>query len=632
MAYSRPRTTGGLNGPGGHSNVDKRMSRDDSFVSSRRPVMASSNNRMSRDDSYIRDRMAAMSQFHIPATGSAAALTPAHSPHHAEQEAWVPVRRMDTPESMVSGDIPIGMALGSPVHTPPEASRWQAQIRPPSSQTTIVSSISSAAMSGSNGSLQRKKTGRRRLFGLFGGGKKHTGEDERLRNLSNGSGASTSTLTQTESSTPKIPTRSNTQVGGRPPTQKGLLRSNTMPESTTEDPNATFPVAMSRDPFMRPPNENSGENSGQTMPVVPPIPRLDVLIPDIKLERYSVMFSDVLKMGSGSPQQQQQQEAPASLLSRRQATLERLKTINGNNGGHSLEPVEEEDKTRQRSSTSPQASSHSRLTQPSPRLSVFPVPPARRAGPAVSAPAIQTRISRSNTSPGRLPSPTHSTFEKRHKVTTSKGTLNLEVPSPPEVRPISSKSSLSRPQEPILPTDTSFYFGPDQSNLVLDSPTVADSEEDIATVSPPSRPAPQEPQWQLVPPVATLAPSSSITSLHGRSSSVTSSASTPKNKPSFEFNRHDDAALANAVEVSIQRQISMSRQQKNLLRPLNTTARRPSTGESRGAVAKSPTPSRLGKDEPIRDIKIATPTLVQHRGSPVDPQNRKSSLVILGID
>ncbi|CAN8102329.1 unnamed protein product [Discula destructiva] len=659
MGFPRPSTSGGLGRRGGNTNVDKRMSKDDSFLYSRRTGMAS-NNRISRDDFYITERLAAT-----------------HSPPPPASLDWPPARKLNTPESMTSGDIPIGMALGSPVLPPPDVSRWQARFPPASPQSTDVSSASSPAMNGPNGSLQRKKTGRRKLFGLFGGGKKHAGEEDNRGGLAHftkgGPGASTSALTSTMSpvpKTPKTPTRSMTQSSGKMPKHKPLLmRSSTMPYNMEDEQSAASTHgAMPRatDPFQR----HANENQARAMSPNPSVPRLDVRIPDTKMERYSVMFSDVLndsnrQANALSPFSQRpvissDKEPAASLLARRQATLERLKTINGSNGGFLLEPVIEDDRARPRRATSPQSHGFPQLepattaapAYSSPRLSVFPMPPSGRPSINASTPTTQPRFARSNTSPGRLPSPTHGVFDRRPKASTAKSNRNLETPGQLEMSPPDSSRPGSRKQEPIYPTDTSFRFGQEQSGLILDSPTSIGSHEEII-ISQPFKPTLHEPQWQMISSPATTNASSMTTTAssvgrRGRSPSA-ASCSTHTTKPSSELDE-TDAALQNAVEVSIARQISISRQQRNLLRPLNTrqpaettrsavpngVASRAMRGDGRSPlgmkIVKAPSPGRLGSDEPIKETKSSTPTLVHSRGSPVDPQNRKSSWVVLESD
>ncbi|KAK7704611.1 hypothetical protein SLS64_008375 [Diaporthe eres] len=526
MASARPSTSGSLTATGSsRSKMDKRMSKDDMFFRTARQNQGL-DKRISRDDMYIRSRMAEMSQYHVPVRGSA--LTPEHSPNFPViHEVSIPIR-VQTPESITSGEIPIGMALGSPPLRPdPSPSRWQAQFPPASPQPTSSSEPSSAGAA-PVGSLQRKKTGRRKLFGLFGGGKKR----EDVQGLSHtDAGKSTITLARTvEVSTSSVnvsskptPTRSNTQAERKVPKHKPIMiRSNTMPQNVDEPPPQPKSAGLPG---------RQGNAYRQPQANVPPMPSfLDVNIPDTKLERYSVMFSDVL----GHPQPRQ--ENSGSLLSRRQATLQRLKTID--------DKVEAEE------------------------------------------------------------------MEKEH---------------------------------------TTFQFGPDKSGLILDSPTEIDSPSDEIVISQPFKPTLHEPQWQMVSPqsvsASSTAPSVLSSSTSGprhRSPSAASSATTHTHvtKPSSDLDE-TEAALQSAVEVSIARQISISRQQRQLLRPLQTR-RGPGAGGERSAsvsplgvkIVKSPTPSRrLGEEESIKETKSSTPTLIHPREAPVNPahlaQNRKSSWAVV---
>lgn len=657
MALARPSTSGGLSTKDavhdapqrGAINFDKRMSKDDMFFSTasrnKNNNFTSGDKRMSRDDIYIRSRMAAMSQFHIPVRGST--ITPQHSPDYpVPQEVSIPIR-MQTPESMTSGEIPIGMALGSPAHLPTEQSRWQAQFPPASPRAaspqavstqpaTPQTNMSSEPSPGFHapppgGSLQRKKTGRRKLFGLFGGRKNADGE------------ATPSVSMDKSSASRPPPARSNTQSEKKAPKPNpGMSRSNTMPYPA-EDPLSppmvtTGPLNLQAPhlgPSSRQGNNYYRQDVTRDMPREPPVPSLlNVQIPDTKLERYSVMFSDVLNPGGTKA------EPATSLLARRQATLERLKSINDR-----IEAEEAmKEAMRPRRATSPQP-------QPSPRLSIFPSPPSNRTQPAIDTPTTLSRIARSNTSPGRLPSPTQPTFDRRAPPPAQIKTRNLTVPNPFDMHPPPSTEG------PIYPTDTTFHFGSqDQPGfVVIDSPTALEPEDHDIIIAQPIKPTLHEPQWQMVSPSTTSsAMSSAAFSVRpGRSPSV-SSSSTHMTKPSTDSKFEEaDAAFQNAVEVSIARQISISRQQRQLLRPLQTRRRRESgsgagagvTGPSpRSAVSesrsplgvtviKSPNPpNRLGKEESLREIQTSTPTLVHPRNSPVDPGHRKSSCVVVESD
>lgn len=597
--------------------------------------------RMSRDDMHIRSRVVPMSQYHVPIRGSS--LTPQHSPHYPViHEVTIPIG-MQTPESMKSGDTPIGMALGSPSLPPTDNSRRQAQFPPAPSQTATSSqSAAAAAAAAPTGSLQRKKTGRRTLFGLFGGGKKKeeaqsSGQGEPGKStttLGRLRAASTSTVNVSAKGTP---TRSQTQADRKVPKHKPIMiRSQTLPynpDGTPSQPEgAVRPNLRTKasEPYIRKGNLYQRPQPSSSVPPVPSF--LDVHIPDITLERYSVMFSDVLNEGP-------KQETAVSLLARRQATLERLKTINNTN------KVEEtgKEKSRQRRATSPQPAR-------SPKLTLFPMPPTAHVTPAIETPKSQSRLARSNTSPGRLPTPTQATFDIQQGVPTTAKALhakNLAVPNPFENSPQAKSKSGKREMVPIYPTDTSFHFGPDEPGTILESPTDLDSPAELI-ITQPFRPTLHEPQWQMIPPppasASPEAPSiqSSVTSGERRrspSSASTATAHTHTTKPSSEID-DADVAFQNAVEVSIARQISISRQQRELLRPLQ--ARR-AGGPSRAResasplgvkVVKSPSPTRrLADEEAIRETKISTPTLVIPREHPVNPahlaQNRKSEWAVV---
>lgn len=627
MASARPSTSGSLTAKGSsRSNLDKRMSKDDMFFRTARQKQGL-DKRVSRDDMYIRSRMAEMSQYHVPVRGST--LTPEHSPNFPViHEVSIPIR-VQTPESITSGDIPIGMALGSPPLRPdPSPSRWQAQF-PPASPQMISSSEPSSAGAAPVGSLQRKKTGRRKLFGgLFGGGKKK----EEVHGLAQtDAGKSTITLARTvEVSTSSVnvatkptPTRSNTQAERKVPKHKPIMiRSNTMPQNVDEPPTQPKSAGLPG---------RQGNTYRQQQANIPPIPSfLDVNIPDTKLERYSVMFSDLL----GHPQPKQ--DSAGSLLLRRQATLQRLKTIDDK---VEAEEMEKERSSRQRRATSPQPTA-------TPQLRLFPMPSEGRVTPALDTPTSRSRQMRSNTSPGRLPSPTQATFDTKPgpSAPSKSHGPTLVVPNPFENSPPQTRKQPKRELEPIYPTDTSFHFGPDKSGLILDSPTEMDSPADEIVISQPFKPTLHEPQWQMVSPQSVSASSTAASVLSGprqRSPSAASSATahTHATKPSSDLDEAD-AAFQSAVEVSIARQISISRQQRQLLRPLQT--RRGTAGAERSAsvsplgvkIVKSPSPSRrLTDEESIKETKSSTPTLIHPRESPVNPahlaQNRKSSWAVV---
>ncbi|POS78394.1 hypothetical protein DHEL01_v203223 [Diaporthe helianthi] len=620
MALAQPSTSGSMTATGSsQSRLDKRMSKDDMFFRTARQKQGL-DRRTSRDDMYIRGRMAEMSHYHVPGPGST--LTPEHSPSFPViKEASIPIR-VQTPESITSGEIPIGMALGSPPLRPdPSPSRWKAQF-PPASPRTVSSSGPLSAGAAPVNSLQRKKTGKRKLFGLFG---KRRDESQGL--AQSDARKSTITLARTiEVSSSSInlaakstPTRSNTQAERKVPKHKPIMiRSNTVPQ------NADAPPSQPKSAGLPGRQENAYRQPPANSPPIPSF--LDVKIPDTKLERYSVMFSDVL--GPRPPKQ----EHSESLLSRRQATLLRLKTIDDKIEAEEME----KERSRQRRATSPQSTA-------TPQLRLFPMPLEGRDTPAMDTPTSRSRPLRSNTSPGSLPSPTQATFDTKisNTATTHHGPT-LVVPNPFDSSPQLIKQP-TRELEPIYPTDTTFQFGPGKSALILDSPIELKSPGEEIINSRPLKPTLHEPQWQMVS-SQSLSTSSTTSGRRGRSPSAASSA-TPHTHVPLPSSEVDDteAAMQSAVEVSIARQISISRQQRQLLRPLQ--ARR-GVGAGAGGegstsvsplgvkIVKSPTPSRrLGGEQEIKETKSSTPTLIHPRERAVNPahlaQNRKSSWAVV---
>lgn len=634
MAHLRPSTSGGSPAKGSSRAIfDKRMSKDDMFFNSARQKHTF-DKRISRDDMHIRSHMVPMSQYHVPVGG--ANITPEHSPNYpVTHELSIPIRTQ-TPDSLKSGHSPIGMALGSPSLPPTENSRLHTRF-PPAISQAATSSQPSAAAAARTGSLQRKKTGRRTLFGLFGGGKK---KEESQSSAQGEAEKSTTTLGRLRAeststvniSTKGIPTRSQTQSERKVPKHKPIMtRSQTLPYDP--DGSTAQPEIAGR-PYLRTkasdPQIRKGNMYQRTQPSssVPPVPSfLDVQIPDTTMERYSVMFSDVLNEGP-------KQETAVSLLARRQATLERLKVINN------MIPIEDTEKetSRQRRATSPQPAL-------SPELTLFPLPPSGRVTPAMDTPRSQSRLMRSNTSPGRFPSPTRAAFEARKDSPTAKAphAKTLTVPNPFETSLQATSKPGKRELDPIYPTDTGFRFGPDEPEMILGSPTDMDAPKELI-IARPFMPTLHEPQWQMInpSPVSTSPETPSVqssTTSGGRrrspSSASTATTRTHATRPSSELD-DADVAFQSAVEVSIARQISISRQQRQLLRPLQArrVGARASTNPLGSNPVNAPSPTRrLTDEELIKETKMSMPTLVIPRTDPVNhahlAQNRKSSRAVV---
>lgn len=218
---------------------------------------------------------------------------------------------------------------------------------------------------------------------------------------------------------------------------------------------------------------------------------------------------------------------------------------------------------------------------------------------------------RSNTSPALLPSPSRATFEL--------------APQPPQKDLTAAHHHVGRMAIPTAPRvvpapqavpNHGFNFGSEKSGLVLESPTDMDSP----TISPgvikssTVKPRIPEPEWHLIEPITYTAPnstSSSVTSSRKRSPSSASSAQTHMTKPSFDLDDPDNLnGSRDPVEISIARQISISRQQRKMLHPLQTSISpaRPRVSPGKGSP---PVPRiAIGKNERLAETKTSTPTLV----------------------
>ncbi|KAJ4349862.1 uncharacterized protein N0V89_008481 [Didymosphaeria variabile] len=189
-------------------------------------------------------------------------------------------------------------------------------------------------------------------------------------------------------------------------------------------------------------------------------PLLDVEIPTVHMERYSVMFSGLL--------QPQTTNASSSLLQRRQGAADKVKPLNG------LSVKGKEDQPRggmHRRATSPSLPSKS----PSGHLSLFPSANTSRA----PSPHIITNrprpLQRSKTAPATSPSQLNFPFQS-----TKKAPQEMDYPDTPSLSRTSSAAS-----------DRSFEY--------------SDSEEITIVATPNAPPKPwrphvqdEEPVWEII--------------------------------------------------------------------------------------------------------------------------------------
>lgn len=341
-----------------------------------------------------------------------------------------------------------------------------------------------------------------------------------------------------------------------------------------------------------------------------PSPMLDVEIPDIKLERYSVMFGSLFE----------KQQSAGGLLARRQATLARIKAI--------------EDEVRREHYSELQRSRRSTSPSMTPVRSPAPEPPAD------SAPGI-------NVVPLRLRSNTFPMIAREAEALTPKEPQPEDEIDSPGTSLLSPASQLSpfrdgdgRPllhsrfHKPSVESIRSPYFrhAAERENATALSPpppgpqrrlpdsnnSSGSNSNDVAAASPSNATATTT-TMQALPPAKQVDIPSRSTSLHnhrGRGGVGLPAAPRPNPKPASK-----EAALEDAAEVSIARQISISRQQRRFLEPLHERERRRARANQHIKAA-----SQISMDDGkrIAETKTATPTIIHPPGSGGEPQDQNN--------
>ncbi|KAI1381752.1 hypothetical protein F4677DRAFT_2674 [Hypoxylon crocopeplum] len=593
-------------GPGPKSSTsssfkyDKRMSRDDSFVNFRTGGGAGTG-----------FKPYALTRGQLP--------TPETSPRssHLPRKASVPVIRMPTPESLDETPFTeIGMALGSPTRMPTSGSS-----RPPQASLRVRQASSPALTSPASGistvdsldrPITRKQSGKWKLFSRFGrksSDHSHLGvhEQKGMPRPEQPPEMATQHWYDTKME------RSNTVSTRSAPRHKPIvIRSQTMPydaESLAQGSMSTLKSKGSKETFGRIPIalDSNSSSSG---------PFLDVEIPNITMERYSVMFGSVL-------------QSQPSLLARRQATVQKLKSIE--------DAIEKEEEGKHRGiprrATSPQPGTRS------PAFALFPPTPPKK--PIQASSSIASPRLRSYTSPAQLRSPSNPTFD--HPTTNQQmshdgpNSLNHKHNEPsvhPNQRGKLTIATLARAREQQA-SAREYQFSPDSSNLILESPTDLSSPEFEVVKSEAIRPRVshmQEPKWQMMTPPQQTPSTATSSSTTDRKPSSSPASSTHSNLPRTSEDVDElleNTSNMNPVELSIARQISISRQQRKLLKPLQTSFGAP---KPRASPSKyTPVPKiAMGKNERLAETKSSTPTLIipEETNSQL-AQHRKSERIVL---
>ena len=227
---------------------------------------------------------------------------------------------MDATKRLHVPPMEIGMALGSPTHQPMD---WRPQ--PPfASVTRNETPDSMDSYVGSDAHLaapSRQKASKWKIFGgLFGGTKKGSGSPQAFYQLQP-EGAVVQATREADYANfgePVSTSMQRTKSRGRKTDKHkpDMKRAQTAPQNS-DFQDFSRGKAMAGAPTITldggPLNVHPGKKHSHGGPL------LDVEIPSVQMERYSVMFGSLLqKPGTSS----------SSLLARRQATLDRLKTVN----------------------------------------------------------------------------------------------------------------------------------------------------------------------------------------------------------------------------------------------------------------------------------------------------------------
>lgn len=353
--------------------------------------------------------------------------------------------------------------------------------------------------------------------------------------------------------------------------------------------------------------------------MAPAGPLLDVQIPDITMERYSIMFSQLLKKPPG---QQTQETAAAhmtprsipmqpptssstisssspssssSLLARRQATLGRLKTIEDEIvQQHESGPLEP---PRLRRASSSQ-------TKQSPALYLFP-PNMTAGGAKPNSPR-----SRSFTSPAGMPLPSRpapeppiqrleqSRAQTFPNIGMNASLTNNTMSSSAQGRPMLTSKFQRKESQAEIKVVGSMVDSPISMSMSESSPELARKESTLEAMTPPT----------------STTGSSSSTSKKDSLSSITSEI-VSVTRPAEET--VEDVTLKEAVQASISRQISVSREQRELLRPFRSQSRHGRKVKPLGVENIA-----IGVNERIVDTKKATPTLVHPAADALSPQSQ----------
>ncbi|TGO29063.1 hypothetical protein BPAE_0019g00380 [Botrytis paeoniae] len=458
-------------------------------------------------------------------------------------------------------ELEIGMALGSPSHLPENWQQGQQSLGVEPVRT--LDPMDDMSHYADSIVAPKQKKGRK-WFGLFGSKKEKTPASFYQLKPESQQEIPTSDPSSPETKrTGRSRGRSTSSKTGKKPDMK---RSQTAPTTPGLQPSfqpSTSTSIRAGTPDIRVQGPIGVEVLRSYPKVSPEGPKLDLALPSVQMERYSVMFGDILQKPSTTT---------SSLLQRRQATLDRLKSVE-----EALANKEAELEARTRALTKRRATS----PQPhhnSPSFSLFPSTPSRQGNRESSPTREKLSLNRSNTSPAAL-SPSRPSFapgldndlhanlviddetstrRRGHEHNDSSSSTSTQKPRKQSARS-SSSSPRSRPQIQSART-----WSPDESQLL--SPSSAEESEadarsmngqereDLYTTSQltatKSRFEEREPTWQMI---------NSKKQNHGAPSSVsgstTSEASTVSSSHSTSsFSSVPGGFTTNAIPIMLEQE------------------------------------------------------------------------------
>ncbi|OAA47789.1 hypothetical protein NOR_02279 [Metarhizium rileyi] len=514
-----------------------------------------------------------------------------NSPPDNQLTAATGLRGLHVNEADGTGVIAIGMALGSPTEERGfRGTGWR-----PQNVTTVT------AAKADNTDDQQIKDGlsrsRSRKWGIFG-----RSRSKRGKNSDRAIFSPDQVISPDATSTRETPTsaalrglqRTDFRDANPPPRTRTLGRSYTEPMASESKWSSRVgsPAAQiqTTDGAKRKPIPERVISAKKE-------PILDVEIPDVTLDRYSVMFASLLERRTAT-----------SLLARRQITQDKIRALR--EGGDSARPERETLRPGRRQSAD---------------QDLPPIPSLRLKPLQASQPYQPRSRNRSNTSPAVMDTPSKETFEDLSPNDAEKGK------SPHIVRLASVKGSNPIVGSGITPQGdrpqlrSKFHIQSPMHQLSGSRPTIDSSIENAAKdieeggLSPPpaniyfhkTGSLPHLTKPNHTPPTSQQATRSTgyTTSTPGVHGSV-SLSSLSGEEPEKDEDEDQDKAVQDAVEISIARQISMSREQRRMLGPLQM----------------HPTEGRR-----IAETKSSTPRLVDPRFDPssLSAGHRNSERVVL---